>query len=130
MRLFVSPACCSSTWPSMLGRRDRYADMSETKTHLHRDPLPNVADDELFHFVRERCRVAVRSGGLAAHSVADSSSSHNHPTYCITRAETHRFDAHGADCRQLSRFQSISGGVGAGVSGLFGPGGVESIGTK
>jgi len=130
MRLCVGPAGCSSTWPSILGRRDRYPDMSETKPKLYRDPFRNLADHELFHLGRERCRLAVRSRGLAANCVAHRSSSHNHPTYRISRAETHRIDAHGADRREPGGFQLVPGGVGPGDPGLFGPGGVESIGAK
>ena len=42
----------------------------------------------------------------------------------------YRFDAYCADCRRLGRFQSVPRGVGSGDSGLFAPGGVESIGNQ
>ena len=134
MSLCVGAACCSSTWPSILGRRDRDAEMSETKPNLHPDPFRstshNVADDELFHFGRERCRLAVRSGGLAANSVADGGSRRNHSVDCFARSQAHRFDAYCADCRLLGRFQSVPGDVGSVDSGLFASGGVESIGNQ
>ena len=119
-----------STWPSILRRRDRYADMSEKKPNLHLDPFRNVAVDELFHFGRERCRLAVRSGGLAANPIADGRGRRNHSADCFARSEARRFDAYCADCRQLSCFQSVPDGVGSVDSGLFALRGVESIGNQ
>src|SRR4029077_15224207 len=101
MSLCVGPACCSSTWPSIPRRRDRYAEMSETKPNLHLDPFRHVAVDELFHFGRERCRLAVRSGGLATNSVADGSSHLNHSADCFARSYARRLDAYCADCCRL-----------------------------
>src|SRR4029079_11616426 len=74
MSLFVDPVCCSSTWPIISRRRNRDAQVFETNADVYPDAFSSVADDELFHLIRERSRLPLRDNRLAIDSLTHRSS--------------------------------------------------------
>src|SRR6266542_2717697 len=71
------------------------------------------------------CTLALRSGGLAANSVADGGSRRNNSVDCFAGAQAYSFDAHRAHCCELGCVQSLPSHVGSNDSRLFAPSGIQ-----